>query len=274
MSQSNSKTGFLAVPLIAVCAAAFFVGIFHAETYARSLDDSNNSKAIKAMPGGTDEATASVILAKLKSARPDLKVTSVKPSLITGLFDVEIAGSGKIYSSASGEYFIAGEMFKVSSGGIVNLSDLEKNALRAENVEKLKNDDMIVFSPAGKLKGSIYVFTDVDCGYCRLLHKEVPRLNELGVEVKYLAYPRAGIGSESYKKITSAWCSDDKPNAMNLLKAGQSIPTNVCDDNPVANQFALGQKLGVSGTPAIMLEDGTLIPGYLKADDLIKRMKL
>lgn len=273
MSQSNKKTGFLAVPLIAVCAIAFFVGVFHAETYARSLDDSQAVTAT-AKKGGAHEATASKILAKLKSARPDLKVTSVKPSVISGLFDVEIAGSGKIYSSASGEYFIAGEMFQVSASGIVNLSDLEKNSLRSESVEKLKNDDMIVFSPTGKVKGSVYVFTDVDCGYCRLLHKEVPRLNELGVEVKYLAYPRAGIGSESYKKISSAWCSDDKRNALNLLKAGQTIPTNVCADNPVAKQFALGQKLGVSGTPAIMLDDGTLIPGYLKADELIKRMKL
>jgi thiol:disulfide interchange protein DsbC len=132
----------------------------------------------------------------------------------------------------------------------------------------IKKDDFITFSPKGETKASVVVFTDVDCGYCRKLHKEIPRLNEMGVEVKYLAYPRAGIGSNSYNKIASAWCAEDRQDAMNKLKAGEEIPMNVCESNPVAEQFNIGIQAGLNGTPAIVLDSGELIPGYMPADKL------
>jgi thiol:disulfide interchange protein DsbC len=127
--------------------------------------------------------------------------------------------------------------------------------------------DTVVFPTGGERKAVISVFTDVDCGYCQKLHREVPRLNELGVEVRYLAYPRAGIGSRSYQKIVSAWCAEDPNSAITALKSGQEIPDSDCT-NPVAAQYELGQEVGVSGTPAIVLEDGRLLPGYLPADQL------
>ena len=111
------------------------------------------------------------------------------------------------------------------------------------------------------------MFTDIDCGYCRKLHREIPQLNEMGIEVSYLAYPRAGIGSQSYSKYVSAWCAEDKLGALTLAKNGQEIPAKNCD-NPIAAQYELGQQMGISGTPAIVLEDGRLIPGYLNAQKL------
>jgi thiol:disulfide interchange protein DsbC len=127
---------------------------------------------------------------------------------------------------------------------------------------------MIVFSPKGQVKASVTVFTDVDCGYCQKLHEEVPALNAKGIEVRYLAYPRAGIGSPSYNKIVSAWCANDQQDALTKLKRRQPIPTNICAGNPVAAQFALGGKMGVRGTPALVLESGRLLPGYMPADRL------
>ncbi|MFT5670969.1 MAG: thiol:disulfide interchange protein DsbC, partial [Glaciecola sp.] len=109
---------------------------------------------------------------------------------------------------------------------------------------------------------------DVDCGYCRKLHEEVPALNAKGIEVRYLAYPRAGIGSPSYNKIVSAWCAVDQQNALTKLKQLEPIPTNICAGNPVAAQFALGGKMGVRGTPALVLDSGRLLPGYMPADRL------
>ena len=112
---------------------------------------------------------------------------------------------------------------------------------------------MLVFTPgAGKVKATVTVFTDIDCGYCRKLHQEVPELNRLGIAVRYLAYPRAGIDSDSYNKIVSAWCSNDPLGALTKAKRGEAIPTRKCD-NPVARQYALGSEVGVTGTPTVQL---------------------
>ena len=132
-------------------------------------------------------------------------------------------------------------------------------------------DKKITFPAVGETKAKIAVFTDIDCGYCRKLHQEVPDMNKLGIEVSYLAYPRAGFGSDSYKKYVSAWCADDKLGAMTLAKNGKSIPSKNCD-NPVDEQYHLGRAIGISGTPAIVLESGRLIPGYLSADKLGKAL--
>jgi thiol:disulfide interchange protein DsbC len=124
---------------------------------------------------------------------------------------------------------------------------------------------MIIFKPAGATKAIMNVFTDIDCGYCRKLHQEVAELNALGIEVRYLAYPRAGIPSASYDKIATAWCAQDQQQTLTKAKRGESVATAVCADNPVAEHYALGQRIGVAGTPAIVLMDGTLIPGYQPA---------
>ena len=131
---------------------------------------------------------------------------------------------------------------------------------------------MIVFSPVGTLKGTVTVFTDVDCFYCQKLHKEVPELNRLGIKVRYLAYPRAGLDSESYRKIATAWCAENPQDAITRLKARESLPENVCSQNPVAAHFQLGQQVGVTGTPALLLDDGTLVSGYMPAQQLVERM--
>jgi thiol:disulfide interchange protein DsbC len=113
------------------------------------------------------------------------------------------------------------------------------------------------------------VFTDTDCGYCQKLHSEVPELNRLGVEVRYVAFPRQGLQSPAYKELVSVWCAKDRQGAMNLAKTRQEVPAAECD-NPVAKQYALGQMIGVSGTPAIVLANGKLIPGYQPAPQLAK----
>jgi thiol:disulfide interchange protein DsbC len=129
-----------------------------------------------------------------------------------------------------------------------------------------------VFPAEGERRAFVSVFTDVDCFYCQKLHQEVPELNRRGVEVRYLAYPRAGVGSDSYRKIASAWCASDKLTAMTRLKNRETIPDNVCPGNPVADQFLLGQKVGVTGTPALVLESGQLLPGFMPADALVQRL--
>ncbi|TNF01662.1 MAG: DsbC family protein [Gammaproteobacteria bacterium] len=218
---------------------------------------------------------SAAIIAKLKAARPDMQFGAVEPSPIDGLYIVRINGTQFLYTSVDGEYVVAGEMYQSRPGMFVPVKDVAAAKIRQNMMSAVAEEDMIIFPAVDERRSFLYVFTDVDCGYCRKLHlQSVPELNMAGVEVRYLAYPRAGIGSPSYKKIASAWCADDKQSALTALKNNQPVPENVCEDNPVAAQFQLGQKVGVNGTPALVLEDGTLLPGYRPAPELLKIMGL
>jgi len=208
------------------------------------------------------------ILAPLKQARPDLNYGEPRPSPIAGMYEVSIENGPSVLVTADGRYFIAGDVFEVQATGIVNLAEQQRAGERREMLASLDPAEMIMFKPTGETKATITVFTDVDCGYCRKLHNEISDLNDFGIEVHYLAYPRAGLGSPSYRKIATAWCADNRQETLTRLKNGESIADNVCEPNPVAAHLAMGGRMGVTGTPALILEDGTLVPGYKPAADL------
>ena len=223
---------------------------------------------VVAAKSGSDE-----ILEKLKKARPDFQFGEVTSTPIKGIYKSSIANGPTIYLTADGKYFFAGDFFEVGAKGLVNLGEKEMEKDRAVALSKLHLDDLVIFSPS-ETKAYVYVFTDVDCYYCQKLHQEVPALNELGIEVRYLAYPRAGIGSPSYRKIASAWCADNPTESLTKLKNGKDISDNVCDPNPVAEHFRLGGQLGVAGTPALVTADGQLLPGYMPAAKLAEALGL
>ena len=203
----------------------------------------------------------------LAQSIPGLSVKSVEKTKIDGLFQVEATTGEVLFSSADGKYFVTGDMYSTENNQLVNLSELKREKGRIQKINAIADSQKIIFPAKGELKGKITVFTDIDCGYCRKLHKEVPELNSMGIEVSYLAYPRAGVNSESYNKYVSAWCADDKLDAMTKAKNGKAIDPKVCD-NPVADQFSLGREIGISGTPAIILQNGSLIPGYMNAQKI------
>ena len=213
------------------------------------------------------------VLEKLKDSRPDFEFGEVKKTPLEGIYQTQVAGGPIIYIVESGEYFFAGDLYKVEENDIVNLAERAMDETREQQLSSLSTGDMIVFAPENP-RAYVYVFTDVDCYYCQKLHQEVPALNDMGIEVRYLAYPRAGVGSPSYRKIASAWCAKDPNESLTRLKAGETIPDNVCDPNPVAEQFKLGGTLGVTGTPALVTAEGRLVPGYLPADKLVKELGL
>ena len=214
--------------------------------------------------GGDDGAH---LVARLKALRPDIPIEAVNASPLPGIYELTLTGGTVFYGTEDGKYLFAGDLYELGETDLVNLADIGRSAGRRDLMAAVALEDMVVFPADGQTKAVINVFTDVDCGYCRKLHQEVPALNELGIEVRYLAYPRAGVGSPSYAKIVSAWCADDPNGAITELKAGNEIPEKTCD-NPVAAQFDLGREVGVTGTPAIVLEDGRLLPGYAPAADL------
>ncbi len=218
------------------------------------------------------QSAADVIRGKLQQARPDFTIESVQPSVVEGIFEVQISGGPVVYSTADGDHFFLGDLFSVAPTGLVNLAEQRRDGDRKVLMAGVKDEDMIVFSPAGEVRERIVVFTDVDCFYCQKLHQEVPAMNAKGIEVAYVAYPRSGIGGDSYRKIASAWCADNPQVALTKLKNRENIAENVCSKNPVADQYMLGQKAGVRGTPALVLSSGSMIPGYVSADELAQRL--
>jgi thiol:disulfide interchange protein DsbC len=140
--------------------------------------------------------------------------------------------------------------------------------MRAQKLAAVKKEDMIIYSPKGPVKSYVTVFTDIDCGFCRKLHKEIPELNAMGIEVRYLAYPRASVPSPSADKLITAWCAKNKTEVMDQLKNGTAVPIATCTNNPVAAQFKLGNELGVNGTPALFTPNGEMLPGYMPAAEL------
>ncbi len=227
-----------------------------------------------AEPGSIEEVK-SAITATMQQSRPNLKINSVVATPITGLYKVSIEGARDIYSSANGQYFISGnDLFEARPDELVNLTELERQVDRAKVIAELDINDTIVFAPEGEVKEVLYVFTDVDCGYCRLLHSKMEEYNAMGVEVRYLGYPRAGIHSPSFQKLATAWCADDKQAALTKLKNQEELPLSVCDDNPVAAQYKMARDIGLTGTPALVLANGELISGYLDPNNMRQRLKL
>ena len=228
-----------------------------------------------AMAGApVDKAQLEKLRAVLEVPSMGLTVGSVKTSEIPGLYEVQFTNGPLVYSTAQGDYFILGDLFSVGPEGYVNLAEKRRDGERVAKLDAVAEDDMIVFSPEGEPRAYITVFTDVTCFYCQKLHKEVPELNKRGVEVRYLAYPRAGVGSAGFNQLASAWCADNPQETLTKLKNKQSVPEKVCPENPIAAQYQLGQELGVRGTPAIITQSGQMIPGYQSADELVVTLGL
>jgi len=208
--------------------------------------------------------------AKLRQLVPATsKIDSISESAMPGVMEVSINGR-TVYAYGTGDYLLLGDAYDVARK--VSLADEKRNAAMAELLKTVNAEETVVMKGA-ESKRVITVFTDIDCGYCRKLHNEIPALNAAGVEVRYLAFPRAGVGSNSYKKAVSVWCADDRADAMTQAKNGQDPAPKECA-NPVASQYQMGQKAGVTGTPTMILDDGTVIPGYVPAARLTQQLGL
>lgn len=223
------------------------------------------------------ESTDELIKQNLQKIDSRIAVKSITAGPVAGMNEVELGSGEVIYADSKGEYFLIGQLFRFSDkDGFVNLTEEKTKIKRVEQLAMVPEQDKIVFAPKGEVKATLTIFTDVDCPYCRKLHEEVPKLNEMGVQVDYLAFPRNGMNSKTYQTMVSIWCAgsaEAMQSAMTTAKTGGALEEKTCD-NPVLGQLALGQMMGVSGTPAMVLEDGTLVPGYVPAERLGKMLDL
>lgn len=201
--------------------------------------------------------------AALDNLMPGTKPTSIEETSLPGIFEVSY-DSTVFYFNKDASMMFRGDIIDVKNR--VNLTEKKRGEARGRLLKSMDESQMIVY-PAKVEKAKVTVFTDIDCPYCVKLHREMADYNAEGITIRYMAYPRSGVGTRSYKKAVNVWCADNPNQAMSDAKEGKTIADKNCD-NPVAQQLQLGQALGVQGTPAMFLEDGTSLPGYVPAKRL------
>lgn len=203
----------------------------------------------------------------IQSLVPGATIDSIADAALPDFYEVVLSGQ-VFYITKDGKYLVQGSLYDISARR--DLTEMSRAKLRAAGLKESPKSERIVFAPE-KPKHTVTVFTDIDCGYCRRLHQQMSEYNQLGIAIEYLFFPRAGIGSESYDKAVSVWCADDQRRAMTEAKAGVELDKKQCS-NPIEAEFALGNRIGVNGTPAIIAADGTQLGGYVPPEQLLQRL--
>lgn len=221
-----------------------------------------------------DPAAEQVVRAALQKLAPGVQFDSIAPSPLPGLYQV-IASGQMVYVSADGKYMLHGDLVDV--GAKRNLSERAWAGFRKAELAKVPASQRIVFAPPHP-KYTITVFSDVNCGYCRMFHSHIEQFNAEGIAVEYLAWPREGVTTtagnptDTYKEMVSVWCAADRKAAFTAAKQGKAPKPADCP-NPVRSEFDLGVKLGVTGTPMILGPDGMVLGGYVTPDKLLKLLQ-
>jgi thiol:disulfide interchange protein DsbC len=209
----------------------------------------------------------SAVEERIRALAPDAQSIAISETPIEGILMVQIGGD-IVYATADGKFLIQGRVVNLDTKE--DLTEVAKSEVRRELLAGMDTSKQITFSPENPVY-ELTVFTDIDCGYCRKLHAQVKEYNESGIAIHYMAFPRAGIGSHSYEKAVSVWCAADQQSALTQAKLGAEPDPEQCE-NPIAEQYQLGVALGVTGTPALLTKDGTLIPGYVPPAQLRERL--
>ena len=214
-------------------------------------------------------ATAADPRTEISKRFPGSRPEDFRASPLPGIFEYA-NGADILYVSADGKFAIAGDLFDVANED--NLSEKRRRELRLALINKVPETQMVIFGPRNA-RHTVTVFTDIDCGYCRKLHSEIARYNQLGIRVRYLFYPREGPDSESWTKAIAVWCSPNRNDAMTRAKKGENIGSPKCASNPVSKDYELEREVGLRGTPAIVTAEGDMLPGYVPPDMLLKRLE-
>lgn len=261
-ARMNRPNMLMKLPALTLLAA------FSLSACAQSANDnSGNTQAANRAAAAPSAAPAqgadAVVEAAIRQLQPDLRIESVGPSPLPG-YRQAIVGGQVIFVSDDGKYLIQGVVFDIDKRE--NVAEASMRGFRAEQVATIPVAERIVFAAANP-QYTVTVFTDAECGYCRRFHQDIGQYNNLGISVEYVAFPRMGPASKDFTEMVSVWCASDRNKALTDAKAGKPVPARSCT-SPVASHYALGQRIGLSGTPMILGQDGTQYGGYLPPEQL------
>ncbi|MEP7185743.1 MAG: DsbC family protein [Rhodanobacter sp.] len=219
-------------------------------------------------------AAEKMVRQAIRTLSANVQIDSIEPAPMPGFYQV-IASGQMVYVSADGKYLMHGDVVDLAKHE--NISDDAWAAFRKKELAKVPASQRIVYAPKHP-KYTITVFSDVNCGFCRALHEHIAAFNKEGIAVEYLAWPREGLTTTAgrptptYTEMASVWCASDRKAAFTAAIEGTKPKPATCD-NPVKQQFNLGLKLGVSGTPMIIAADGTTLGGYVTPEQLLQALQ-
>jgi thiol:disulfide interchange protein DsbC len=216
--------------------------------------------------------SAALTKEQILERHPELRPENIGDSPVDGLYEINVNGAIS-YISHDGRFHVRGDVIDLDERR--NLTEARRAEHRASLLAAIDPSTEIIFKPNnGIVRHTITVFTDVDCGYCRQLHRDIDTINALGIEVHYVSFPRTGPNTESWFKAERVWCAPDRNAALTKAKLGADIPATAdCTATPVAALYALGRSVGVSGTPAVYSEAGTELGGYLPPQQLFEQLE-
>jgi thiol:disulfide interchange protein DsbC len=200
---------------------------------------------------------------------PEIEITDIAPSPIAGVLQMSV-GADVYYVSEDGKYFFQGDIYALQSKE--NLTEVARTKARTAYLATLGDDAGVTFAASEELY-RVTVFTDIDCAYCRKLHREIAEYNKRGITVRYLLFPRQGPNTESWAKSEAVWCAKSRQEALTKAKNGETVESEKCDASAIADYYKLGKSLGIAGTPSIFTADGQLLVGYHSPDELLNILK-
>lgn len=201
-----------------------------------------------------------------KLGHDKITINDITPTPIPGIYEV-LMGANLAYLSADGRYMLIGDL--IDAKNYKNLSATRRSEARTKALNELGEENMFVFAPDKPAKYTVTIFTDIDCGYCRKLHRDIKSYNENSIKIRYLMFPRSGKDSKSYEKAVNTWCANDRNAALTKAKNGEELEHKECS-NPIKQHMSLGESMGVTGTPTIITDNGELLPGYAPATTLVQ----
>ena len=193
----------------------------------------------------------------VSNAYPDVVIDEIKK--IDDNFHEIIINKQIYYATNDGKYLIVGNVINLNTKE--SITENTKMNQRLSIIDSIDMKNYMIFKPK-KTDHILTIFTDTSCPYCQKLHNEIPDLLENNIEIRYVLFSRNGNDVDAYQQLVSAWCSDDKVDALEDLFAGDILEDISNCENPIARNFDYAGSLSVEGTPTIFLEDGRIIPGY------------
>lgn len=221
--------------------------------------------AFSAQAAGVDDAR---VREAISSLVPNASIDSIAEAKLPGFYEVVLSGQ-IVYVTEDGKYLLQGNLYDVATR--TDLTEGSRAQVRRSALKDVDAKQKISFTTP-QTKYVVTVFTDIDCGYCKKMHSEMAAYNALGIGIDYMFFPRAGAGSQSWEKAVSVWCSDNQQQAMTDAKADKPVDRKECV-NPIEADYALGNRIGVSGTPMVIAADGTQLGGYLPPEQMLLRLQ-
>ena len=194
---------------------------------------------------------------------PNTPIDDVRPSAVPGLFEVT-SGKNVYYVEKTLRYALFGGIIDTQTG--VNLTDERVQSISKVDVKNLPLQNSITM---GSGKKNLYIFSDPDCPFCRKLHPELAKLKN--VTIHEFLYPIKELHPGAFYHAVAIWCAKDRKKALDDVFSDKQIEDAVCE-NPIGDTVKLGQSLGISGTPTLIFDDGSIQVGYMESEKLQARL--